>query len=336
MDWPNDSTVRWLVRRYASLLARDESPSTARKLVLPTSEFFPDAFDGDAGSVNLLFWRLQEHANLTELDIELRFIDDRDEAQSGGGGGCSTGSCSSSACATTPKSLSAVAGLPDGAYRVDVRLSDARNAVTMTSALATSLAHVWLLETGGFDWPEEEWLPTCELAAVMLGFGVLLANASYMFSKGCGGVHVDRATSLQVTDLALAHALFVALRDQVDRGFTGKFELTQREAYGEARMWVESNAKLVKRLRRDPGEVAADEHITLLEAKPWLARVLGLGRKKKRSLEVFDEDGLADFELAMKQKKVSAVPKREKTPDLEDIRALVDESLEEVRAAREP
>ena len=225
MDLPNDQAIRWVVRRYASLLARDSRPASARKLVQPTGEFFPDSFDGDPGSINLLFWRLQEHSGLTDLECELRFVDDRDsgghECKCGKGGckdggcgdgkegGCSCGSgggCGSGGCGTGHKhgepSLAEVKRLADGAWRVDVRLSDAKSATTLTAALATSLAHVFVVETGGFEsWPEAEWMGTCEVAATLLGFGVLIANASYLYAKACKGVSIDKATALEVGDI---------------------------------------------------------------------------------------------------------------------------------------
>lgn len=335
MEMPGNDAVRWLVRRYAALLAREEDPNVKHPIVLPNGEFFPDDFDGDAGSVNLLFWRLQEHSGLTDFDVELRFVDDGG-AEPAGGGCCSGGSCGPKGGGKVSAPVPPIARMPD-AYRVDVLLSQARTPVTMTAYLATALARVHIEENGGLDaWPESEWRATCELAAISLGFGVLLANASYMFSKGCGGVHVDHATTLQVTEVAVALAMFVAQQEHAGRQFVSAMDPTQRAAWGEAKMWVDSNAKIIRRLKRNPDELAKDEHLEVQEAKPWLARVLGIGGKKKRSLEVFDEDGFTQFEAAMKDRKSDPnKPARKKDPKLDDIRALVDESLEEARAAQE-
>ena len=333
MEFPSDTTVRWLVHRTAALLTRQQDPNVKRPVVLPNGEFFPDDFDGDAGSVNLLFWRLQEHGKLTDLDVELRFIDDGGAAS--GAGCCSAGSCGTQDNAVAPAPLPPVVRLSD-AYRVDVLLSQARKPETLTAYLATALARIHIEETGGFDesWPENEWRSTCELAAITLGFGVLLANASYMFSKGCGGVHVDRATALQVTEIALGLAIFVA-HHEITSSFTNTLDPTQRAAMSEAKLWVDSNQKLIRRLRRDPAEVARDEMLEVQEAKPWLARVLGLGGKKKRNLEVFDEDGFSQFEAEMKRRKTQSADSKKTDGSIDDLRALVDESLEEVRASRE-
>ena len=333
---PGEAAARWLVRRYADLLARKDDPDAKHPIVLPNAQCFPDEFDGDAGSVNLLFWRLQEHSGLTEFDVELRFVDDGGGMV--GGGSCSTGSCGPRAGSQAAPPVPPVARLPD-AYRVDVLLSQARTPVTLTSYLAVALARVHIQEVGGIDeWPEDERRGICELGAVSLGFGVLLANASYMFSKGCGGVHVDRGTALSVTEVALALAMFVAQQEHQGRQFITSLEPTQRAAWSEAKMWADSNAKLLRRLKRDPAGLARDDHFEVSEGKPWLARVLGIGGKKKRSLEVFDEDGFTQFEAEMKERRATSAPEsspRKKDPKRDDLRALVDESLQEARTAQD-
>jgi hypothetical protein len=353
MDLPGEPTLRWLVRRYASLLARDGHTGPKRRLVLPTAEFFPDPFDGDPGSLNLLFWRLQEHAHLTDLEIELRPVDDGGEDAAGcgcGTGGCKTdggghgaghgggGDCACGADAGK-HSLAPVESLKDGAYRVYVRRSDARNATSLTAAMATSLAHAFVIESGGFDaWPESECMASCELAAVTLGFGPLLLGASHQYAKGCHGVKVDRTTALEVAEIALAVALYVALGEHASGRLSSNLEPTQREAYREAKMWVDSNPRLVKKLSRDPGAVAADEQLAFEPARPWLARVLGIGRKRKAaSAGELDDAELAELAASIAARRKAAGAGEAASKDdarMKELRALVDESLSDVRAAR--
>jgi hypothetical protein len=202
------------------------------------------------------------------------------------------------------------------------------------------LAHLFVLESGGFDsWKPDERRATCEVAAVMLGFGVLLANASYMYAKGCHGVHVDRATVLQVNEVAVALALFAAIHGRSPREFTHQLDPTQREAFAEAKSWVDSNGKLLKRLKRDPGAVAADEHLLVQEARPWLARVLGFGGgKKKRSVDVFDDEAIAALEASLGKRQSSSGTKARSDAEaakLAELRALVDESLNDLNTSRQ-
>jgi len=349
-------------------MASGSRQATTPKLVQPTGEFFPDTFDGDPGSINLLFWRLQEHSGLTELECELRFIDDRNDDEGhacgcggGGGGGCKDGKCKceakgkkkgscgdncgdggcgdggcgSGGCGTSHKhgdpTLAGVQRMGDGAWKVDVRLSDAKNATTLTAALATSLAHVFVLEHGGLDqFPEAEWMPTCEIAATMLGFGVLLTNASYMYAKACKGVSVDKATFLEVGDLTIALALFTVLADIPAWRASANLDPTQREAYAEARTWADSNRKLMKRIVRDPSTVAADEVLSVEPARSWLARVLGFGAKKKDVPDLHDEEAIAEVAASLAAKRKDK-PRKDDAKTLE-LRALVEESLSEAQA----
>jgi len=221
--------------------------------------------------------------------------------------------------------------MPDGTYRVDVLLGALRSPVTMTASLATSLGQIHLMETGGFDrWSEKEKMAVCEMAAITLGFGVLLFGASHIFQKGCHGVAVDQATSLDVSTIAIGLAIFAKLGEHATGRIIGQVGSTQREAYEEAKTWVDSNSKIIKRLQKEPKELAADEHLALEEARPWLARVLGIGGKKKKSPDVFDDDNLAALEASLSANKKD-VKSKKVDPKLEELRALVDESLEEAR-----
>lgn len=351
MELPNNESIRWLLRRYAALLARDGRLEAGRKLVLPTAEFFPDPFDGDQGSVNVLFWRLQEHASMTDVDIELRFVDDIEASgdcacetarSTAAGRGDAKGNraakaknCGGDTCGCdhgTPRepSLPNVELLADNTYCVDVRRSDARSAVALTSSMATSLAHVHVLRSGGFEpWVESEWMATSELAAVTLGFGVLLTNASYVYSKACHGVRVDRATSLDVTELALALAVSTTLGSHSHSRVCGHLDVTQRDAYAESRLWVDSNPRLLRRLARDPGSVAVDESLAIEPARTWLARLLGLGaRHKKAGIDLRDDDDLSALASSLAARRAQSTKPKANDPRVSELRALVEESLQ--------
>lgn len=297
--------------------------------MLPNGTFFPDDFDGDPGSVNLMFWRLQEHSNLTDLEIELRFINDASES-SGHGGSCGTGSCSTKGSGSKARSiLPQVEKLSDGSVQVDVHLSDAKTATTLASSLATSLAQAHLLHLGVSEgpWTREQWPSVCELHAIRLGFGALLCEASYMFSKGCGGVHVDSHTFLPVAELGAAFAIQTRFHEPSNKTFSRSMPLTPREAYDEGKQWIDSNEKVLRRMKAEPKELAADEHLAFNEASPWLSRVLGLAGRKKKSLDVIDEHAIAEFEGSFKdfKKAPSSSNKKRLSPDIRD---LVDETFE--------
>src|SRR5262249_16985139 len=120
MDLPAEPQLRWILGRTATLLEQGAEP--VRGLVLPTGEFFPDRFDGSPRSVAALMARMQTHAGLGDLKVELAIVTPEGEAQ--------TVSCSSGACGGSGKidaRLDRVTHLDEGAYRVALGAGEVRS-----------------------------------------------------------------------------------------------------------------------------------------------------------------------------------------------------------------
>jgi hypothetical protein len=170
--------------------------------------------------------------------------------------------------------------------------------------------------------------PLTDLAGVLLGYGVLLANGSYLYMKGCGGVQVHSAPRMPVDEITVALGLFCRLFDVPERTAAKHLEVTPAEHFDEGYAWASSNAAVVRLLRKSPDAVRAGEY-TLSPSRSGLARVLGVGARKRPTTA--DEE-LADLERAA----LAAAPARatKRAPDaakarkLAELRALVDESLE--------
>jgi hypothetical protein len=177
--------------------------------------------------------------------------------------------------------------------------------------------------------------PAVDLSAVLLGFGVLAANGSYLYAKGCGGVQVHSATRMPVDELSLALAVYCRLHGVPDRVAARHLEVTPRAHFGESAVWASSNLPILRMLRDAPERLAADDFV-LGEPRSWLARVLGLGKgRAARSAE----DELVELERALSPAASQAArtprdPSQSRPADdgkarkLAEIRALVDESLE--------
>src|SRR4051794_8258443 len=88
MDLPVETQLRWILAHTATLLEQGAEP--VRGLVTPTGDFFPDRFDGSPGSVAALTSRIQEHAGLSDLAVELSIVTPEGEAQQVN---CSSGAC---------------------------------------------------------------------------------------------------------------------------------------------------------------------------------------------------------------------------------------------------
>jgi len=318
MDLPAEPQIRWMVRRTAGLLRLGAEP--VRGLVLPTGEFFPDRFDGSPASVAALMARVQDHAGLSDLDVELAIVSPEGEAQ--------TVSCSSGACGGTGKidaRLDRITRRNDGSYRVALGAGEVRNATVLTTAMIRSVGFMFMTESGAYDdlpGPERE--PATDLVAVLLGFGVLVANGSYIYAKGCGGVQVHSATRMPVDETTLALAIFCKLHQVPERTAAKHLEVTPREHLDEAMVWADSNAAVMRQLRADP-EAVEDDDFALSPAGSWLSRLF---KSKKPRATRPTEDDLAELErtLAVGQPKKQLDPARAKR--LAEIRDLVDESLE--------
>src|SRR5690348_16914916 len=91
MELPDDRTLRELVQRYGSIVERFGPDIGQRPMVLPNGAFFPDVFQGDLPSVRRLLRRMQEHAGLSDIPIEVGVLDPEAQGEACGSGGC--GSC---------------------------------------------------------------------------------------------------------------------------------------------------------------------------------------------------------------------------------------------------
>jgi hypothetical protein len=321
MDLPAEPQLRWILGNTARLLEQGTEP--VRGLILPTGEFFPDRFDGTPRAVGALMLRMQEHAGLGDLKVEIGVVMPEAEAAAVG---CSSGACGG---AGKVEARAEVARRPDGGYRVALRAGELKSPLMLATALVRAVSAMFLTEAdayrGVLDSDREA---LTDLAGTLLGFGVLLANGSYVYMKGCSGVAVHSATRMPVDEVTVALALFCKLFAVPERTAHKHLEPTQREHFDEAAAWASSNAAMVRLLRKDPAAVRAGDY-KLSPARTWLARVLGVGAKKHARSS--DEE-LADLERAM----LASAPasKGAKTVDaakakrLAEIKALVDESLE--------
>jgi hypothetical protein len=329
MELPPDQTLRAVVQRYAKLVSVLGEEIGQRPLVLPTAEFFPDTFRGDTKSVARLVKRMRAHAGLGDVPMRVQVLGADGEPVAAGG--CGTGSCGTGSCATptatgdTPRLVE-----DDGRWVLNVPEAEVGNPVVLTASVARALATVFLLETleegGRIADPAEL---TTDLAGVALGFGVVLLEGSYIYSKSCGGPSVSRVTALGPAELGVAVALFTAAGDHDARAAAKHLGTTPASAFAEARSWLASNQHITGLLGSDPERLAGGD-FEIHESRPWLLRVFG---KKKRSADPLDLDALEAQLVA------APVPRQNKAtkpdPRRDELKALVDEALAESRADAE-
>jgi hypothetical protein len=168
--------LRWLLARAAAVHSGGAEPVSG--LVLPTSEFFPDAFDGSLEAVKRLLRRIVRLAGLSDVPVRLRVHQPEAEAA---GGGCSSGACAVPGAAAKLERVTAA----DDGYHVAIQPSEVGNPTVLTSAMVRAVSHIFLREADLYTpFQRGEAELGVDLAGVLLGFGVLLGNASYIYRKG--------------------------------------------------------------------------------------------------------------------------------------------------------
>jgi hypothetical protein len=323
MDLPADPQLRWILSRTATLLEAGAEPVGG--LVLPNATFFPDAYDGSPRAVAALMTRIQHHAGLGDVAFDLAIVAPDGEQKKVN---CSSGACGTGGGVHAKLTGERVTARDDGGYTVTLAAGEVMNPVVLTTAMVRAVSSVFMLEADAYrSFIAADREAVTDLAGVLLGFGVLLANGSYIYAKGCGGVQVQSATKMPVDEITVALGLFCRLFDVPERTAAKHLELTPGEHFDEGYAWASSNHAVVKLLRSDPDSVRADRY-ALSASRSWLARALGVGKSKRPATP--DEE-VAELERAM----LAAAPKSAgtakdpaKAKRLAELRALVDESLE--------
>jgi hypothetical protein len=304
MDLPPEDSLRWIVRTYARLRAAHGEAIGTPALVQPTGEFFPDAFQRDAPSVERLLRRMMSYTPLAEdLGVELAFLAP-DENHSGGCGSAACGPAGGGGGGANPL----VQELEDH-YRAFVAVTDVGNPDVLTASLARTVGALLLHEAG--EEVEDAAGPESEIAAVACGLGVLVASGAAVWAKSCGGLRMAQATVMSVEEAAVALALFVAVHGVNASAASSNLGATQREAFDLAVAWTESNPDLVEALRDRP-ELLESGLFQMEPVRGLLGRWL-----HKRSVEKERAPAPAQ----------AAPLSEDKRRRLEEARALVDEVL---------
>ncbi len=328
MQLPPDDVLVAIIRRYARLRSAVGEETGKRPLVLPTEEFFPDKFSADAPSAARLVARMQRHAGLEDVPLDVQV--EADDSEPAVGSSCSSGAC---AVPTTPQGSGGLSEHGDG-WRLTLPVALLRSPVALTTHVARALGVVFLLETAEDDALLAEADVEGELASVALGFGPLLLAGSYVYSKSCGGPSVAKLTTLSTPELAVACALFAHTEGHKLRPAIAELEATQQALLTDADAWAASNASVVQKLREAPERLLTGD-VPLSESKPWLLRLFNREKPRRK-----DQDLLADPDASLEELEAMAStaarsPARAKRADAAtaDLRVLVEEALEESRAS---
>jgi hypothetical protein len=95
MTLPSEPRIRDVLRRTAELQHRLAQEIGDRPLVLPNGRFFPDRFTGDAPSALALLQRMQRHAAMTDIPLEVRILGGSTASKAERGSSTPTSCCGS-------------------------------------------------------------------------------------------------------------------------------------------------------------------------------------------------------------------------------------------------
>jgi hypothetical protein len=265
--------------------------------------------------------RIQTHAGLSDLDVDLTFV--TPEGETASTGGCSSGACGPGGKIETR--LDRVGRREDGSYVVTIGTSEVGHPVVLTTALVRAVACMFMTEAGAYEEliPSDR-EPATDIAATMLGFGVLVTNGSHVVMKGCGGSKVHSATRLSTDELTLALAMFCRSFGIDTRLAHKHLDEVPREHFARAETWVRANASIVRRLREDSKGIRKDAFV-LDQADSWLSRVFSFGRNKRGPTA---EETLSQLERSMPSAQTRKPMDPARAKKLAELRALVDESLD--------
>lgn len=323
MDNLESSALLRLIGVYGRLRARLKSELSATQLVLPNGHYFPDAFDGSPAATQRLVQRMQSHAGISDIPVMVVRGQEVEARQSS----CSSGGCGPAASLTDraqPRLF-----LQDEGWLLRIETAEAAHPVGLTTLVAQALGLVLLEETRREDQPLPEPLAVHqEMAAVLLGFGVLLLEGSHVYSKGCGGPQVARLTALSTPELAALTALFAAERKASLKPALRLASNTQRAQLEEADALLRGNPRLLDWVRKATPE---DVDPAWSLSGPKRALFGGLFERNRPAAE----PELDDLESALERQLTSganklALPARSSrsTPAVDDeLKALVAEAL---------
>jgi hypothetical protein len=282
LDPIGEGEVTLLAGEYAkvarSLGVRQGEPL----LILPNGDFFPDRFRGDQGSIEALVARLTGYAGL-DVAVGARLVGA--EAEGCGDGSCGTGGCGTGAALPSDARMRTLR--QDGEWTIEVPAQELGDPIVLTARLASALAAITWLESGEVD---EVSAQHAEVAAVTLGFGVLLLEASYLYRKSCGGPSVGRATALDCRSLSVLFSLFLAREGLTPRAARAELGATQQALLDSAWLLVDESPTLVGALKNDLDRVAAGR-FPLRDGGSWLGRLFG-----KRKAASREDEALAALE----------------------------------------
>lgn len=165
--WIEDS-FNWLIEAIGADILREV------EVVLPTEEYFPDAYDGGRTSIRRMAERVCIYMDVDAKTIDLQFFDSEDDAhlhplavEEG----------------RPQHDLGSYLRRPDGKQVIRLDVNQSRNPQMMVATIAHELSHAILLGEDRLDPDHPDQEPITDLLTVFYGLGIFNANTTVVFEQ---------------------------------------------------------------------------------------------------------------------------------------------------------
>jgi hypothetical protein len=194
-------------------------------VVLPTKEFFPDAYDGSEVALRKLLDRVCGYMDIDPQRIEMRLYSEhrRDKLAPG---------------IYVANEGDGTAGLYQKGARhiVSLEVSDRRDPISLLATIAHELCHARLIGEGRISRDVEDHEPLTDLATVFFGLGVFNANSVVRESRwadadGWSGWRMNRQGYLTEPMFGYALALFAWARNEANPPWQRHLRLNVRTVF---------------------------------------------------------------------------------------------------------
>ena len=242
------------LERMKHLLAHGAMDSLfANPTVTPEPKWFPDRWTADPAAVRHLLLRLAEYAGLASLEIEVAPFQG-----AGLGPGWLPQSLESSQ--QTAGAAGLYFGTEAGTAYFGVHNGALGDPDHLLGVLSHEMAHAWRKDHGLAEEDRQLEEELTDLTGVVLGFGILTANAAYQY-KSSGEISGVMATTrwshqqagyLPVETMAGLVAIRAVARGEDLRRVRGFLQPTQASCFDEALKWLRT-IDIEERLSLPPG-----------------------------------------------------------------------------------
>ena len=198
-----DGASQWLTDELGIDVVRQTD------VILPTEEYFPDAYDGSRTSVRGMVDRVCGYMDVDPKMVELRFDESEESlrlhplAADG---------------SLERHELGSYRMRRDGKYAISLNMDQASNPEMLVATIAHELGHVILLGEGRLDPDDPDHEPMTDLLTVFYGLGIFNANTTIIFEQWTNaqyqGWRVGGGGYLSEEMFGYALALFAVVRDE--------------------------------------------------------------------------------------------------------------------------